>query len=79
MKMIKSIKFDTIQAALDDRLGAGGWLFWSYEDGSATWFPYTATQDDALKAVKGNGYLATWNTMEAKVNGPIGGPRGRGI
>jgi hypothetical protein len=74
--MITRIDFDTIQAALNSQHGQGGW-FWKSDDGSASWFPYTATQDDVLKAVKGSGYIATWNQMESRVNGPIGGPRGR--
>lgn len=75
--MITSINYKTIQEALDAQFGQGGWFWWNYDNGTATWFPYTTTQDEALKAVRGNGYLATWNQMKAKVNGPIGGPRGR--
>ena len=75
--MITSIKFDTIQAALDAQHGCGGWFWWNIITGKAEWFPYTATQDEVLKTVRGNGFLATWNQMEVRVNGPIGGPRGR--
>lgn len=77
--MITSINFDTIQGALDSQFGKGGWFWHNYDSGAATWFPCTITQDEVLKAVRGSGYLATWNQMEAKVNGPIGGPRGRDV
>lgn len=74
--MVKLIRFDTIQAALDAQFGKGGWFFHG-SDGSGTWFPCTVTADEALKKVKGTGYLASWCAMEARINGPIGGPRGR--
>ena len=74
--MITAINYETIQDALDDRLGCGGWFFRN-DNGTATWFPHTVTQSEALRAIRGSGYLATWSEMEAAVNGPIGGPRGR--
>jgi len=74
--MQTAIMFDTIEAALEAQHGKGGWFFWNQDNGSGTWFPYTITQDEALRQVRGNGFLGMWNQVSAKLNGPIGGPRG---
>ena len=69
--------FDTVDEALADRLGHGGWFFYNTDDGHCEWFDFTHTRDDVMSLVRGTGLVATWNQLEAAVHGPIGGPRGR--
>ena len=77
MTTARRMKFDTIQDALGDRKGQGGWFFWNQSDGSGQWFDMMHTQDDVLKAVRGVGLIGLWGWINAKLSGPTGGPRGK--